>query len=99
MAVLFSLAALAAGDAVRGEDASAVEGRLSAAAKYLASDELEGRGVGTQGLNLAADYIAQQFREIGLKTELFDGQPFQKFKMVTGAGSGRAQLAGARRPG
>src|SRR3954464_4608220 len=25
---------------------------------YLASDELEGRGVGTKGLDLAADYIA-----------------------------------------
>ncbi len=88
VAVLFSLAALTGGGAARGEDASAVEGRLSASARYLASDELEGRGVGTQGLNLAADYIAQQFREIGLKTELFDGQPFQKFTMVTGANLG-----------
>ena len=30
----------------------------STSAKYLSSDELEGRGVGTKGLDLAADYIA-----------------------------------------
>ncbi len=67
------------------EDASAVEARLSRSAQYLASDALEGRGVGTKGLDLAAAYIAQQFRQIGLKTELYDGAPFQKFSMTTGA--------------
>ena len=55
---------------VSAEDAGTVEGRLSEAAKYLSSDELEGRGVGTKGLDLAADFIAQKFREIGLKTDL-----------------------------
>jgi hypothetical protein len=70
------------------EDASLVENRLSQAARYLASDELEGRGVGTKGLDLAAAYIAQQFRDIGLKTEAYDGQPFQKFTMTTGASLG-----------
>jgi Peptidase family M28/PDZ domain/PA domain len=69
----------------RAEDATGVEARLARSAKYLSSDELEGRGVGTKGLNLAADYIAAQFREIGLKTDLFDGTPFQRFQMVTGA--------------
>ena len=34
--------------------------------KYLASDELEGRGIGTKGLNKAADYIKEQFKEAGL---------------------------------
>ena len=70
------------------EEAGAVESRLSKGVNYLASDELEGRGVGTKGLDLAADYIAAQFRQIGLKTELFEGQPFQKFKMTTGASLG-----------
>ena len=76
------------------DDASVVEGRLSKAAKYLSSDELEGRGVGTKGLDLAADYVAAQFRESGLKTDLYDGSPFQKFKMTTGASMGQPnQLA------
>lgn len=70
------------------EEAGDVESRLSQGVGYLASDELEGRGVGTKGLDLAADYIAAQFREIGLKTELFEDQPFQKFKMTTGASLG-----------
>ncbi len=71
------------------EDASAVEGRLTESAKYLSSDELEGRGVGTKGLDLAADFIAKQFREAGLKTDWYDGTPFQKFKMTTGATLGQ----------
>jgi hypothetical protein len=79
------LGLLLSGAALRAEDNAAIDARLSAAVKYLASDELEGRGVGTKGLNAAADYIAEQFRAIGLKTELFDGGPFQKFAMTTGS--------------
>lgn len=35
--------------------------------EYLASDELAGRGLGTEGLNKAADYIAGQFSDAGLQ--------------------------------
>ncbi len=69
-------------------DAAAIEARLSQSAKYLSSDELEGRGVGTQGLDLAADYIAKQFAEAGLKVDSYDGSPFQKFHMTTGSSLG-----------
>lgn len=65
--------------------AAAAETRLFEAVRYLASDELEGRGVDTQGINLAADYLAGQFAALGLSTELYDGTPFQTFAMVTGA--------------
>jgi hypothetical protein len=34
----------------------------------LASDPMEGRGVGTKGLVLARDYIAEHFEKIGLKS-------------------------------
>src|SRR5437867_1736741 len=44
---------------------AAAEARLSATVQHLASDELEGRGVGTKGIDLAADYIAEQYRAIG----------------------------------
>ncbi len=64
---------------------AAAEARLTSTVQYLASDELEGRGVDTKGINLAADYIAQQFHDIGLKTDLFDGTPFQKFKIYSSA--------------
>jgi hypothetical protein len=67
------------------EDEAAVEKRLADAVRYLASDELEGRGVGTKGIDLAADYIARQFAQLGLKTELFDGTPFQHLSPMTKA--------------
>jgi hypothetical protein len=61
------------------------EHRLFNSVRLLASDELEGRGVGTAGLERAADYVAEEFAKAGLNTRLFDGTPFQKFSMVTGA--------------
>ena len=41
--------------------------------KYLASDELEGRGIGTKGLNKAADYIREQFKDAGLDVKIRPG--------------------------
>lgn len=35
--------------------------------EFLASDDLEGREAGTPGFDLAADYVAAEFSEIGLK--------------------------------
>jgi hypothetical protein len=58
---------------------AAIDARLARTVLYLSSDELEGRGFGSKGLDLAADYIADQFRDIGLKTSLYSGAPFQKF--------------------
>ena len=40
---------------------------IKAALTYLASDQLEGRGLQTGGINKAADYIATQFRLADLK--------------------------------
>src|SRR5580698_1583600 len=88
------LAAVVAGPARRtpaAESAAAVtaaDERLAEVTKYLSSDELEGRGIDTQGLNLAADYIAKRFADLGLKTRLFDETPFQRFNITTGASLG-----------
>jgi hypothetical protein len=65
------------------DDAAAIERRLADSARYLASDELEGRGPGTKGIDLAADYIARQFTQFGLKTDLFYGTPMQRFPLST----------------
>ncbi len=43
------------------------ENRLLSTVKYLASDELKGRGLGTPELDQAAGYIAEQFEEAGLE--------------------------------
>jgi hypothetical protein len=40
---------------------------------FLASDLLEGRGTPSRGLDIAAEYIAAQFRRVGLETAGDDG--------------------------
>src|SRR5437879_4888445 len=62
------------------DEVSDSEKRLADSLRYLSSDELEGRGLTTQGINKAADFIAKQFRNIGLKTEIFEKSPFQPFE-------------------
>lgn len=52
--------------------------------KYLASDELEGRLVGTPGIELAAEYIAKQFAEAALKPAGDNGTWFQSFEVRRG---------------
>ncbi len=59
--------------------AQASEERLRKDVFYLASDELEGRGPTTQGLQKAADYVADQFKKAGLKPGGVDGTWFQPF--------------------
>jgi len=53
--------------------------------RYLASDELMGRGVDTPGIGLAGDYIAQEFKKYGLLPGGESGTYLQKLEVVTGA--------------
>src|SRR5262249_61155877 len=83
-ATLFAFAGLApvySGDAV-----AEAEQRLLTDIKYLASDELEGRGVGLKGLDAAADYIRNEFSKAGLTLESAGGGPFQAVPMDTRPG-------------
>lgn len=50
---------------------------------YLASDELEGRGIDTAGINLAAAYIAGDFMGSGLLPLPGAKDYFQRFQMST----------------
>lgn len=52
--------------------------------KFLASEDLEGRGNGSRGLEGAAEYIAARFREAGLEPAGDGGTFFQRFEMTTG---------------
>lgn len=59
-------------------DAAAVLDRISAASmrgnlSFLASDALEGRGTPSRGLDIAAEFIASQFRAAGLEPLGDDG--------------------------
>ena len=74
-----------------GDKNAAIEQRLAATTRYLSSDELEGRGLGTKGIDLAADYIAGRLRQLnryGVRTDVFDGGPFQKFMVGIDAALG-----------
>ena len=58
--------------------------RFLAHIKYLASPEMRGRATGSPELEKAADYIAHQFKSIGLKP--IDGKSyFQVFPVTTNA--------------
>lgn len=50
--------------------------------KYLSSDALEGRGTGQKGGDLAADYIAAQFKSYGLKPAGENETYFQSLPLV-----------------
>jgi len=53
------------------------ENKMMAHIEFLASEELKGRGLGTPELDVAADYIAEKFKEYGL--EPMGGSYFQEF--------------------
>lgn len=77
-------------------DSEATQQRLFDAVRYLASDELEGRGVGTDGLDKAAEFIAAHFEQVGLKTDLYNGEPFDHFsrtRRIALGSTNHAQLA------
>ncbi len=91
-----ALAALAAGCV--GDDGLSTPGvdaalqaiepeRIAAHMRYLADDALEGRGTGTPGYLMAAEYVARRFEEIGLEPAGENGGFYQQ-----------VPLAGARPP-
>src|SRR5216684_1918995 len=56
--------------------------KIRAHVKYLSSDELEGRGTGQRGGDVAADYIGKHFAAYGLKPAGDNGSFFQEVPMV-----------------
>lgn len=63
--------------------------RYASDVRFLSSADLKGRGNGTPELEKAADYIAAQFREAGLRPAGDNGTFFQKFEMTTGVTIGK----------
>ncbi|MEO1528400.1 MAG: PA domain-containing protein, partial [Planctomycetota bacterium] len=52
--------------------------------EYLASDELEGRGPMTEGLQKAAEFIRDEFKSVGLASGTEDGSFIQPFEIAVG---------------
>jgi TonB family protein len=57
--------------------------KIRAHVKYLASDALEGRGTGEKGGEMAAEYIAAQFKSFGLQPASDSGTYLQSVPMVS----------------
>jgi Zn-dependent M28 family amino/carboxypeptidase len=73
----------------------AAAARVTADLQYLAADSLEGRGVGTAGLDAAAKYIARAFQDLGLEPAGNDGY-YQVFEISpTAPGVAHTNLGGS----
>ncbi len=68
---------------VLGDATADLQNRLLRDVKYLASEELQGRGVETEGLNKAADFVRDEFTKAGLDVTRVDNGAFHKFTMIT----------------
>ena len=76
----------------RTDDSAASQGRLLKDLSYLTSDECEGRGVGTKGIDLAAEHIAREFARAGLKPAGDRGTYFQNFQATAASPASRRRL-------
>jgi hypothetical protein len=79
----FGVAALPA-PAATVPDLAESASRIEADVRFLADDLLEGREAGTRGYDLAALFVATQFRLVGLQPAGEDGTYFQTVPMLRG---------------
>lgn len=91
-ALLLFVSFISAGQAGFAQTASAPSGRFANAnaitgkqmqewLTYIASDELEGRDTPSKGLDLAAKYIADHLKKLGIRPGGDEGTYFQKFPL------------------
>ncbi len=80
---LATMTLILVGVTVVGGDKEIEPDALMGHIKFLASDDLKGRGNGSEGLERAADYIAEQFKSAGLQPGVA-GNWFQPFELNAG---------------
>ena len=73
--------------------------RIRTDIKYLASEELQGRGVGSRGEDMAIEHIADQFKKAGLKPAGDKGTYFQAVPLVMVTTGPKATLSAAAEVG
>jgi Zn-dependent M28 family amino/carboxypeptidase len=97
--VLLTVGNMAYGQAARegdaGQPAISID-RIRVDLKYLASAELEGRGIGSRGEELAVEYIAKQFAKAGLKPAGGRGTFIQSVPLVMVTTGPKATLAAVK---
>ncbi len=69
--------------------------RFKSHTSYLASDELKGRGTGSEGIKRAAEYVEMKFKSIGLDPGV-DGSYYQPFH-IAGYSESEANIIGVIR--
>ena len=99
---MLSLAAAPAPRAVAQADPAAAA-RLRGHIEFLADDLLEGRGTGTRGHEIAASYVASQFRALGLQPAGDNGGwyqwvPLRRARLVEGKSNIAMSTGGAFAP-
>ncbi|MDB5422697.1 MAG: aminopeptidase [Phenylobacterium sp.] len=77
LAGLLSATTPAAAAPLAGSDAARSARNMQAHMTFLSSDLLEGREAGSRGFDIAADYVASQFRQLGLTPAGDKGTFFQ----------------------
>src|SRR6266550_7112143 len=101
VALALAISTAAGGQQTQTQIAPSVE-RLRTHINYLASDKLEGRRTGSEGANLAAEYIAKEFARYGIQRSIGWDTPgmsileadspnryLQKFPYVAGVDLGK----------
>lgn len=73
----------------KAEEANNRINRITNDLQYLASDELEGRGSGSEGLERAADFISDEFRKAGLTLPEGKETPFLEFSIRSKSSLGK----------
>ncbi|MFN0158879.1 MAG: PA domain-containing protein, partial [Bacteroidota bacterium] len=90
--VLYTLLSIASGVLTYAQTSSTeiTSDELRAHVRFLASDELEGRGSGTEGNAKAAAFIGNEFKKYGLLPGGKDNTYLQEFEFVSSVKSGKA---------
>src|SRR5438067_13893424 len=70
LSLILAIAFSAIAQQKRADEAAPSVERLRAHITYLASDKLEGRRTGSEGADLAAEYIAREFSRYGLRRSI-----------------------------
>ena len=79
------------GTVLDSQVADPTEAQLRADIKFLASEELRGRSVTDDTIEVAASYLVDRMKGIGLKTDLIDGKSRQPFSVKLGSSVGAAK--------
>ena len=84
LALLFVFASAFRASSQTTRDDSGITESLRRDVQFLASDDLRGRNVTDESIDVARDYLRDRMSKIGLDLKSVDGSPFQPVKIAVG---------------